>query len=214
MKKIVALILIICFVGCEVEETYNARALPSPTPEAPVVNIPRSLRIHNWLGDRREGSCVHATTKNTLIWLGDIEGALHWNYSNGETATGLEQKLAKAGYSYVSTRSTREAETWRLDWASDMRLPAIIWWKPSHCCMFAGYSRGSDILEAEPDLRGQIDPSKEYAAVLDNTIRTGTSTQKVSIHTHVIGYGGYAAIILVVQLRQFRIRATKKSNKR
>lgn len=195
MRKIVVVLLLLFASGCAQEPSYRARALPEPRPETPVVNIPRELRVKNWLGNRGEGSCVHATTKNVLVWLNDIEGALNWNYENGEWSSQLQRRLREKGYEFEVTENASDYS--KLEWASDMRLPAIIWWKPSHCCMFAGFSLGADVLATRPDLAGRIDPRKEYAAVLDNNyIDRFEYTEKQQFVRLWIGYGAFAVVIL------------------
>lgn len=200
MKNIIALILLLlACAGCDVvPQEYRVRQLPARTAEVPGANIPKALRIHNWEGSQGEGSCVHATTKNSLVWLCDFENAKNWNYENGETANGLLSKLDKKGIPHISTQNGNHRY---LEWASDLRLPAIIWWKPSHCCMFAGFVSGKALLEYYPstvDSSGnRIDPESEYAAILDNNrIAAFEYTEKSRFIRLWHGYGGFAAIIL------------------
>lgn len=192
------LFALLMFSGCETERTYSVRHLPERTAEAPVANIPRNLRVHNWLGNKREGSCVHASTKNALIWLNSFEEAKAWPYENGETANGLLSKLKASGIEYLETQNGNYRY---LEWASDLRLPAVIWWKPSHSCMFGGFSKGSEILEYYPRARDSygkpIDPSKEYASILDNNrIEAYEYTEKSQFIRLWHGYGGFAAVLL------------------
>src|SRR5579862_4653429 len=56
-----------------------------------LVDIPRPRRKHNWIGDRGQGSCVHAALVNLWHWQGRHELAEWWaaRHGNGETAEGL-----------------------------------------------------------------------------------------------------------------------------
>jgi hypothetical protein len=198
MRQLALFLILLLCIGCEEAKQYQVRHMPERTPEAPVANIPRSLRVHNWRGNRGEGSCVHASTKNTLIWLNDFAGAAAWKHENGETANGLLGKLRAAGHEYLETQNGNYRY---LEWASDLRLPAVIWWKPSHSCMFGGFSKGSSILEYYPravDTYGKpIDPAREYAAILDNNrIDAFEYTEKSQFIRLWHGYGGFAAILL------------------
>lgn len=188
-----SIIAVFFFSGC-IEEKYVPRALEPPPIEVPVANIPKSLRVSNWLGNAREGSCVHATTKNCLVWMNDPEGAASWPYENGEYASQLKERLKKRGYDFEATDN---ANYQLLEWATSQRLPAIIWWKPSHCCMFAGFASGRDIIANYPDVASKIDPSKQYAAILDNNYVNRIEFEEKSQFIRLwIGYGGFGCVIL------------------
>lgn len=199
MRWIALALSLFLFCGCDEAITkYRVHALPKRTLEAPVANIPRALRQKNWLGSRNEGSCVHASTKNALTWLNDIKAAKAWPHENGETANGLLGKLKEAGIPYIETQNGNYKY---LEWATEMRLAAVIWWKPSHSCMFGGFSKGSAILEYSPrakDAQGKaIDPDKEYAAILDNnSIEAYEYTEKSQFIRMWHSYGGFAAVLM------------------
>lgn len=90
---------------------------------------------------------------NHLRWLNRHMLAARWwaTYHDGEYATRLMQRLDAAGEDYVCTE---KADPRFLDWCTLTRRGAIIWWKPNHCCTFAGWVK---------DVRGVT-----YAAILDN----------------------------------------------
>jgi hypothetical protein len=94
-----------------------------------------------------------------LKWLGEDALAKKWQktYAGGETAISILKYWSAAGIPYCSTLNARTYECSGdpafLRWASDTRRGAIIWWKPSHCCIFAGI---------------EVINGKEYAMILDN----------------------------------------------
>lgn len=114
-----------------------------------IVNIPRERRVHNWVGVRGEGSCVHASLVNLLHWQGRHDLAESWRrlYGNGETAEGLSQKLSAAKIPFAETRDGSEAF---LEWALRTRRGAnVVVQNGAHMVTLAG-----------------LDP--EFASVLDS----------------------------------------------
>ena len=77
-----------------------------PRLEYPTVNLPVSLRQSNWLGNKNEGSCVHATMISLLRWQGRLGTADYWrqHYGNGEWPEDLAAKFDHEGvrYAYVT----------------------------------------------------------------------------------------------------------------
>src|SRR5258708_2487843 len=78
--------------------------------------MPLAGRKKNWIGDRGQGSCVHAAIVHLFHWQGRHDLGDWWaaHYANGESAQGLAAKLETAGVRFAETRSGDEAF---LDWA-------------------------------------------------------------------------------------------------
>ena len=89
------------------------------------IDIPPAWRRRNWIGDRGQGSCVHAALVNLWHWQGRHEFAERWaaRHGNGETAEGLAAKLDAAGARFAETRSGDEAF---LEWAIRTRRGAAV----------------------------------------------------------------------------------------
>jgi hypothetical protein len=89
------------------------------------IDIPLAWRKRNWIGDRGQGSCVHAAIVNLFHWQGRHDLADWWaaHYANGETAQGLATKLEAAGVRFAETRSGDEAF---LEWAIRTRRGAAV----------------------------------------------------------------------------------------
>lgn len=167
------------FPGCEMSP-QNARVLPMPAIEQPPANIPSALHQRNWTGRIGQGSCVHASLTSHLRWLNMHEMGERWRatYSDGEYDSRLRQRLDAADVDYVFTL---KADPRFLDWASDTRRGAILWWKPSHCCTFVGF--------VEKD-------GEQFAAILDNN-RVGNFelTPREQFVRLWAGYGGFALTV-------------------
>lgn len=168
-------------VGCEPATQY--RALPRPKSiETPVVNLPFELRQKNWVSREGEGSCVHASTSSMLHWQNQFELAKWWRsqYSGGEWSDQLRRRLdaAKIPYAY-----TERANIKLLDDAHASRRGAIIWWKPSHCCTFVGWAKGTD--------------GKTYACILDNNrVQSFEFVERNAFHKAWANFGGFALTTL------------------
>lgn len=151
MYRLIALLVvaIALLTGC----SQRVRILPLPPAERPPVNLPASERQRNWVARNGEGSCAHASFITVLRWHNQYRLAQWWrqNFEGGEDEYHLQQKLQ---YARIDYRAVNHGEPWFLDWASRTRHGAIIWWKPGHCCTFAGYIRAGD---------GRV-----YAAIIDN----------------------------------------------
>lgn len=89
------------------------------------IEIPRERRQKNWIGDRGQGSCVHAAMVHLFHWQGRHDLARSWaaRYANGETADGLAAKLDNAGVPFAETRAGEEAF---LEWALRTRRGAAV----------------------------------------------------------------------------------------
>jgi hypothetical protein len=89
------------------------------------IDIPEQWRRRNWIGNRGQGSCVHASLVHLLHWQGRHQLADWWQrrYANGETAEGLAGKLESAGIRFAETRSGDETF---LEWAIRTRRGAAV----------------------------------------------------------------------------------------
>jgi hypothetical protein len=162
--------------GCTGEK--QVRSLPVRPPEQPPANLPVSLHQRNWLGPKKQGSCVHASLVNHMRWLNMPEMAERWRstYGDGEWDDQLRRRLNAANLDYVYTN---RSDPRFLDWCSQTRRGAICWWKPSHCCTFVGWVTGKD--------------GNEYAAILDNNYPGKYEyTPREQFIRLWAGYGGFA----------------------
>ncbi len=167
--------------GCDQQTPVRIRALPIPRAERPPMNLPVAMRQKNRVGDRGEGSCVHASMTSLLRWHNQERLAAWWwaNYGNGENEIDLQRKLRAANIPYACVN---RGEAWFLDECSRTRHGCIIWWKPGHCCTFCGWIRGED---------GQI-----YGVILDNNYPGRLElTERSQFLRLWNGFGGFALTV-------------------
>lgn len=110
------------------------------------LEIPQRWRRRNWIGDRGQGSCVHASLVHLLHWQGRHGLADWWqkHYADGETATGLATKLDAAGIPFGETRSGDEAF---LEWAIRTRRgAAVVVQNGAHMVNLVGLDRRSALI--------------------------------------------------------------------
>ncbi len=189
-RLILLTLLTTLLLGCDELRLGDVVRGPQPKPETPVVNLPQPMRTRNWVSKLPskygQGSCVHASTYMLLRWLGEDDLAERWKkrYSGGETASSILKYWTEAGLPYCSTFNSKTYECSGdpafLKWCSDTRRGAIIWWKPSHCCLFCGFET----------ING-----KEYAIILDNNTPEKFD-QPIPADEFIKkwrGYGGFAA---------------------
>jgi hypothetical protein len=173
------LFIVLLTSGCS--EQLQVRALPAPPAEQPPANLPAELHQRNWTGPLGQGSCVHASLTSHLRWLNEISLAEQWRntYSDGEWESRLRNRLDTANIDYGYTV---KGDPRFLDWASQTRRGAILWWKPSHCCTFMGWvSRNG----------------KQYAAILDNNFPGHFElTEREQFIRLWAGYGGFALSVM------------------
>lgn len=104
MKQLLlALMLCIPFAGCD--DVFNQGLFtPAVVKERPIVNPPVKDRQKNWLGNKREGSCVWASTITLLRWQGRYATAekIRKKYGNGEWPEDWMAKMEKEGLRYSS----------------------------------------------------------------------------------------------------------------
>lgn len=164
MTRYILLALALAMCGCTPVLEQRWVANPNiPAPESPVANLPLNLHQRNWTNSRGSGSCVHASTVYAMRWMGAYELADRWRqaHAGGETEYSIRRFYEAANVQFVSTQDPRDAKPgdWHhgdpafLDWVTSTRRAAIIWFKPSHCCCFVGFTT----------ING-----KEYAVIQDN----------------------------------------------
>jgi hypothetical protein len=127
------------------------------------IDIPDRWRRRNWIGDRGQGSCVHASLVHLLHWQGRHELADWWQkrYANGETADGLAAKLENAGVRFAETRSGDETF---LEWALRTRRgTAVVVQNGAHMVNLVGLDRQmARILDSNAPERIQEIPRAEF----------------------------------------------------
>lgn len=177
--------------GC-IDESRLVR-LPNQPPEVPPSNLPLPLRQKNWVDSRGSGSCVIASSVYHFRWMGQPEIANHFrkSYAGGQTDTSIKAKWKAAGIPFACTgdKSYDRSATMAygdpdfLEWASDTRRGAIIWYFDSHCVNFCGYSK----------IDGQ-----EFALLCDNNrIDKFIRIPKQQFLKNWRGYGGFACTALL-----------------
>lgn len=192
-RQLTAAILISIVVavasGCDEQTAPRARLLPQPQAaieSPPAVNLPPALRQTNWTSAAGEGSCVIASTVSLVRWQRQYQVAdfFRRTYSGGQTATSIQQKLTAAGIRFVCTEpeNGQPADSAFLQWASDSRRGAIIWFYPSHCVTFCGFG---------------VDDGKSVAYLLDNNrTQRFIKIPRDQFLRAWAGYGGFALTTL------------------
>jgi hypothetical protein len=125
---------------------------------------------------------VHASLSTLLHWQNKFDLAKWWRsrYSGGEWSDQLRRRLDAAQVPYAFTE---RANLQLLDDAHAARRGALLWWKPSHCCNFVGWAKGTD---------GRV-----YACILDNN-RTERYefVERSEFHKQWAAFGGFALTTL------------------
>ena len=145
--------------------------------------MPVPLRQRNWT-TVDGGSCVYASLTTHARWLNKLDLA-DW-LSNpsinggGEYSSRLRKKLDSIDVPYAYTE---QGNPEFLDWCSRTRRGCILWWKPSHCCTFAGWT----VLDG-----------KVYAAIIDNNQPGRYELTERSVFLKAwASYGGFGLALLV-----------------
>lgn len=191
IRLIAAFCLVLAFCGCE--PAKKVYPLPIPAAETPVANLPLEMRKSNWLGPLRQGSCVYASLVNHVRWLNMPQFAeqIIATRGDGEYAQRLMNWLDTVRWrdefgvehTGVEYRYTEKADPRFLDWCSQERLGAILWWKPSHCCTFVGWVRDQN--------------GNQHAAILDNNyIEKFEYVPREQFVRLWAGYGGFALAVM------------------
>ncbi len=151
MKRLILFIALIAgSTGCV--EHVTVVPLPPQRPHVPPAALPVELRQENWLGKKRQGSCVYASTVMMLREhnILDIADRVRAKYGDGSWETKITGELRAEGF---QVSQTRNADPAFFDYCSANNKGAIIWFKPSHCCYFAGWVKHG---------------GKKYAVIIDN----------------------------------------------
>lgn len=173
-------ILAICQYGC-IENRW--RALPCPAVEIPAANVPVALRYKNWPDRTGSGSCVIASSCAVFEWSNrpDLASKFRKTYAGGQTESSIKSKYRASNIPYVAPDQDHEyGDPALLQWASDTRRAAIIWYFPNHCVTFCGFSKWQ---------------GREVAWLLDNNrIERFIPIPKDQFITEWRKYGGFCAI--------------------
>jgi hypothetical protein len=172
-----------CFSGCDVSDPVASLQIAPmmPASEIPGANLPAELRPKNWTDAGGSGSCVNASTVHNLRWSNQPAMAEFWRrtYAGGETDSSIRRAHDANALPYFFTRA---ADMAFLQWVTDTRRSALIWYYPSHCINFNGFHR---------DPSRPTDPTV-YAWMCDNNrpsrfirVPADTFAQKWA------GYGGF-----------------------
>lgn len=96
------------------------------TASAEQIVLPPNIRQENWVGDRGEGSCVHATTVMLFRYQRQYELADYWrrSYQNGETWYGLVAKMEQAKVRWAGTYNKQDVKF--LEWAMRTRRGCMV----------------------------------------------------------------------------------------
>lgn len=94
--------------------------------ETPRINLPPRLRQDNWVGNRGQGSCVHASMISLFNWQHQYSLAKYWksNYENGETWNGLTSKLEQNHVKWAGTYDNNDVKF--LEWAIRTRRGCMV----------------------------------------------------------------------------------------
>lgn len=180
--KCIPIALLLACIGCDAQELRNVRPIPAPAPEQPSFQLPAPMRQKNWTV-RGEGSCVYASLTTVARWHNKPELAAWLSDPNknggGVNGKRLRDRLDQVGQRYAYTEA---ASVNFLDWCSETRHGAIVWWKQSHCCTFAGWVESG----------GRI-----YAAIIDNNHPEHFEfTERSAFLRGWTGFGGFGLTIL------------------
>lgn len=179
------ILVLLCLAGCDEQPSIEVRLLPRPKAAAdnPPFQLPQSLRQRNWVSKTNgEGSCVIASTVSLVRWQQQFELAeyLRNKYSGGQTASSIQSYLTQARVPFVCTET---ADPRFLEWATQCRRGAIIWFFPFHCVTFAGFGTDST--------------GRPVAWILDNNRpERFIPVEKSEFLRRWAGYGGFALTTL------------------
>jgi len=173
------LILILLAVGCG--RGAKVVQLPAPPVEVPAANLPVGLRPWNWTDAKGSGSCVIASSVYHLRWQHKLALAdgFRKSYAGGQTADSIKRIWSVNRIPFVFTEA---GDPSFLEWASETRRGAIIWYFPSHCVHFCGFSSRN---------------GQEFALLNDNNrVQNYIWIPKQEFLKNWRGYGGFAASAL------------------
>ena len=123
LMLLLSLLIASCFAGEPIFGVW--KQYKTPEPERPIVNVPLNMRQRNWMGNRQQGSCVHASLVTLLKWQGRNGTAGYWKRNNGNGAnpwtTADRMDAANIRYAYVTN-----GDVDFLEWACSTRRGANI----------------------------------------------------------------------------------------
>lgn len=159
---------------CPDGQCPNSASVPVQFRFLPPMDLPIELRQANY----RSGSCVHAAMVSVLRWQNLPQVAEWWrrNYGGGETLGGLVAKAEAYPLDYAYTGGGDES---LLQWCSDTRRGAVIFYGYRHSIAFCGFvtDRGG----------------KEWAVLMDNNSpSTYDWVERQAFVSEWRGYGGVA----------------------
>jgi hypothetical protein len=184
MKNLLVLGLITSlFAGCE---STQWREIAATQKEIPAANVPLVLRQTNWPDAKGSGSCVIASSCSVWQWCNrpDLAEKFRKSYAGGQTDSSIKAKWKAARIAFVAPEKDAEyGDPEALQWASDTRRAAIIWYFPNHCVTFCGFSNYQ---------------GKEVAWLLDNNrTKQFIPIEKRQFISEWRSYGGFYAIPLL-----------------
>ena len=184
MIRFALCVFMICMcVGCE----EQWREVSAAFTEVPAANVPLKLREKNWPDRNGSGSCVIASSCSVLQWHNrpDLASKFRKSYAGGQTEKTITDIWRANKIPFIAPRTNEDyGDPELLQWASDTRRAAIIWYFSNHCVTFCGFSTH----------KGQ-----EVAWILDNNrIERFIPIPKQQFLTEWRGrYGGWAAVPLL-----------------
>ena len=186
MIRIALCVYFVCMlaaIGCD---SPRWREVAATFIEQPGANVPAALRQQNWPDRNGSGSCVIASTCSALQWCNQPELARKFRqtYAGGQTEKSITDIWRANKIPYVAPKTNNDyGDPDILQWASDTRRAAIIWYFPNHCVTFCGFSNHQ---------------GREVAWLLDNNRKERfIPIPKQQFISEWRGYGGFAAIPLL-----------------
>ncbi len=169
--------------GCDSRRWYQ---LPYAA-ETPAANIPTKLRWTNWADAKGSGSCVIASSCSLLEWSNrhDLAVKFRKSYAGGQTESSIAAIYRANGIPFIAPKTEHDHGDPRiLEWASETRRAAIIWYFDNHCVTFCGFG---------------LHEGAEVAWLLDNnrTARFIPIPKVEFLRNWRTKYGGFAAIPLL-----------------
>ncbi|MFN6104879.1 MAG: hypothetical protein ACK5EA_10575 [Planctomycetaceae bacterium] len=129
------------------------------------LDLPERFRQANWLGPRRQGSCVHASIVHLLHGQGRHDLATWWReqHADGETPDSVARQLEAAGLRYAETRT---GEVRFLEWALRTRRgAAVVVQEGRHMVTLVGLdARSAHILDSNAPQEIQHWPRRQFLA--------------------------------------------------
>jgi CheY-like chemotaxis protein len=135
----VALTALVLVLGCEGPASTRPirppAGLVAPYQDVPPVDLPVEMRQHNW----GSGSCMYAAFIPLLRW-GGREDAAAWVRHSFEGDAGILRIAAIMSDLGIACEFTTDGDEAFLQWASDRRLGAAIYWSDGwHAITFCGF---------------------------------------------------------------------------